>query len=68
MGSGILRDQLRLNQSLATSLQNRRGLSHKRLKDPTTPGQRDPTSSPAFSPTRPTERRRAGRREPWERG
>ena len=29
MGSGILRDQLRLNQSLATSLQSRRGLSHK---------------------------------------
>ena len=26
------------------------------------------TSFPGFSPTRPTERERAGRREPWERG
>ena len=26
------------------------------------------TSFPGFSPTRPTELRRAGRREPWERG
>ena len=26
------------------------------------------TSFPGLSPTRPTERRRAGRREPWERG
>ena len=26
------------------------------------------TSFPGFSPTRPTKRSRAGRREPWERG
>ena len=36
----------------------------QRLKN----AEKNPTSFPGFSPTRPTELRRAGRREPWERG
>ena len=33
-----------------------------------TTGVYEPTTFPGFSPTRPTELRRAGGREPWERG